>query len=142
MLPFGAPCLQLSVLHLQGTKNQFSTKSVRRLHKDMHLPLNHVHPRSPDLNPVEMYWAWLRKKLRKMDLDDLLAKRPAIQRAGLKTRVRALVNQRNLRVSSSYFFLPGAVSGSFGQFRESWNYMSHLLGSTSMSCDVGSNAWS
>ena len=45
------------------------------------------------------YWAWLRKKLRKMDLDDLLAKRPAIQRAGLKTRVRALVNQRNLRVS-------------------------------------------
>ena len=34
-----------------------------------------VPAKSPDLNPVEMFWAWLRKKLRLMDLADLHKKR-------------------------------------------------------------------
>ena len=33
-------------------------------------------PRSPDLNPVEKMWGWLRKRFRAMDLADLAARRP------------------------------------------------------------------
>ena len=50
----------------------------------------HVPARSPDLNPVEMFWAWLRKELRKRDLADLVAKRRPVTKAALKARVRAV----------------------------------------------------
>ena len=45
---------------------------------------------SPDLNPAEKYWAWLRKQMRAKDLADLHAKRAPVTKAGLKVRVRAL----------------------------------------------------
>ena len=51
----------------------------------------HIPPRSPDLNPVERFWAWVRRQLRDMDLADLRAKRPPIKKFGLKHRVRALM---------------------------------------------------
>jgi hypothetical protein len=50
-----------------------------------------IPPRSPDLNPVEKFWAWLRKKLRAMDLADLRDQRPPVARAALKLRARALL---------------------------------------------------
>ena len=34
--------------------------------------------KSPDLNPVEKMWGWARKKLRRMDLADLKARRPVL----------------------------------------------------------------
>ena len=40
---------------------------------------------------MELYWSWVRKKLRLMDLADLRAGRPPIRKAGLKVRVRALL---------------------------------------------------
>ena len=39
-----------------------------------------VPPKSPDLNPIEMFWGWIRKKLRSMDLADLRTKRPLCTR--------------------------------------------------------------
>ena len=33
---------------------------------------------SPDLNPIEKFWAWLRNRLRQRDLEDLQAGRPAL----------------------------------------------------------------
>ena len=50
-----------------------------------------VPARSPDLNPVELFWSRLRKRLRAMDLDDLAAGRRPVTKTGLKLRVRALV---------------------------------------------------
>ena len=47
-----------------------------------------VPPRSPDLNPVERFWAWLRKELRRRDLDDLRSKRPVLGKTAYKQRVR------------------------------------------------------
>jgi hypothetical protein len=47
--------------------------------------------RSPDLNPVEKHWAWLRKRMRAMDLKDLTEKKPALERAAFKQRVQRLV---------------------------------------------------
>eukprot|EP00973_Karenia_brevis_P056568 7869886-Karenia_brevis.AAC.1 len=59
----------------------------------MRVELVHVPARSPDLNPVEMFWSYLRRVLRKMDLDDLVAGRPPIGKFGLKQRVRALLRK-------------------------------------------------
>ena len=46
------------------------TRFAREAHRAARVHPWHVPPRSPDLNPVEKYWAWLRRKLRAMDLDD------------------------------------------------------------------------
>ena len=43
--------------------------------------------RSPDLNPVELFWAWLRKKLRSMDLADAIAKKPVLGKMAYRARV-------------------------------------------------------
>jgi hypothetical protein len=50
-----------------------------------------VPAKSPDLNPVEKFWGWLRKELRKKDMEDLQAKRPVIDKAQYKARIRALI---------------------------------------------------
>ncbi len=47
-------------------------------------------PRSPDLNPIEKFWAWLRGKLHQLDQADLQAKRPSVGRTAFKARVRAV----------------------------------------------------
>ena len=47
-------------------------------------------PRSPDLNPVEKHWGWLRKTLLKKDLEDLrLGKRP-LDRVAYIARIRGI----------------------------------------------------
>ena len=54
----------------------------------------HVPPRSPDLNPVEQFWGWLRKELRRRDLRDALAKRPPLGKSAYLKRVRAVICTR------------------------------------------------
>ena len=61
---------------------------------DVSVYLWHIPPRSPDLNPVERFWAYLRKRLEAMDLRDLIEKRPPVDKAGLKARVRMVVAQQ------------------------------------------------
>ena len=47
--------------------------------------------KSPDLNPVELFWGWLRKKLRRMDLADLKARRKALDKFAYTNRVKSVV---------------------------------------------------
>ena len=49
-----------------------------------------VPPRSPDLNPVEQFWSWLRRHLPKLDLADARAKRTSLDKAKYKKRVRSV----------------------------------------------------
>ena len=59
-------------------------------------------PKSPDLNPVERFWSWLRRQLRAKDLADLAAKRPPVTKAGFKLRVRSLIRtQKAQRVAAN-----------------------------------------
>jgi transposase len=60
----------------------------QQAHRAAHVHPWHVPPRSPDLNPVEKYWAWLRRKLRAMDLEDLRKKKAPVTKAQLRIRVR------------------------------------------------------
>ena len=50
-----------------------------------------VPPKSPDLNPVEMFWGWLRKKLRSMDLEDLRNKRRPLGKTAYTARVKGVL---------------------------------------------------
>ena len=46
---------------------------------------------SPDLNPVEKFWGWLRKQLRRLDLADMKAKRPVLTVPQYRSRVRGVM---------------------------------------------------
>ena len=50
--------------------------------------------KSPDLNPAERCWSWLRRKLRLMDLDDAVKKRPVLGKTAYKARVRSVVKSK------------------------------------------------
>ena len=49
-----------------------------------------VPPRSPDLNPIEMFWGWVRRQLRLQDLDDLRHHRAPLTKAAYILRIEAL----------------------------------------------------
>ena len=50
--------------------------------------------KSPDLNPVEKYWAWLRRQLRKKDLEDLDAGRDVLTKSDYQERVRSIMHSK------------------------------------------------
>ena len=50
----------------------------------------HKQTNRQNLNPVEMFWGWMRQKLRKMDLDDLKAKRPLLKKPGYIARINSI----------------------------------------------------
>ena len=47
-------------------------------------------PKSPDLNPVEMFWGWMRKKLRRMDLADLRKKRKPLGKVAYHAKLKSV----------------------------------------------------
>jgi len=62
-----------------------------------------VPPKSPDLNPIEMFWGWIRKKLRHMDLADLRMKRRPLGKAAYTARVKGVMrSQKAQTVAKSY----------------------------------------
>ena len=62
-------------------------------------------PRSPDLNPVVRYWAWIRKRMRAMDLADLTAKRAVVGRMEYKRRFARLVRSPAGKSVASNMFM-------------------------------------
>ena len=60
-----------------------------------------VPSRSPDLNPVERFWSWLRRKLRAMDLSDAVRSRPALVKMAYKARVLRVVKSRKAQCVAS-----------------------------------------
>ena len=50
--------------------------------------------RSPDFNPVERFWSWLRQKLRAMDLKDAVAKQPPLSKTAYIRRVRSVCQSK------------------------------------------------
>lgn len=63
----------------------------------------HVPAASPDLNPVEKFWGWVRRELRLKDIADWVAKRPVLGKVAHKRRIRSLIeSQRAQRVAKKY----------------------------------------
>ena len=53
--------------------------------------------KSPDLNPVEKYWAWLRGQIRKKDLEDLNAGRDVLTKSDYQERARSIMHSNPRR---------------------------------------------
>ena len=65
-----------------------------RAYAAKHVNLWAVPPRSPDLSPVEMFWAWVRRQLRLKDLNDMKQKRACLGKTAYTLRVKALLRGR------------------------------------------------
>ena len=50
-----------------------------------------VPPRSPDLNPIEMFWSWVRRELRLRDLADMKNKRAPLGKSAYTLRLKTLL---------------------------------------------------
>ena len=50
-----------------------------------------IPPRSPDLNPIEKFWSWLRRELRRRDLQDYKQKKAALTKPQYIARVRQVL---------------------------------------------------
>ena len=50
--------------------------------------------KSPDLNPIERFWAWLRKELLRRDLADLAARRAVLGKFAYKQRVQGILRSK------------------------------------------------
>lgn len=69
-------------------------KQCNAAHKAARVKLWKMPAHSPDLNPVERFWAWLRKKLRALDLGDAVAGRPVLGKTAYKARVRRVCRSK------------------------------------------------
>ena len=62
-----------------------------------------IPPRSPDLNPIEKFWSWLRKDLRRRDFQDWVKKRPPLGRTAYRARLRQVLRaKRTQEVAARY----------------------------------------
>ena len=74
----------------------------RAAHSKKSVHLWGIPPRSPDLNPVEKFWSWLRRRLVALDLRDLKKRKVALGRAAFKLRVQSVCrSQKAQRVAVS-----------------------------------------
>ena len=69
-----------------------SAKTVRPFYKKKNVRMLHIPARSPDLNPIESFWGWLRRELRRRDLEDLRLKKPALTKPQYKLRVKQVLS--------------------------------------------------
>ena len=57
--------------------------------------------KSPDLNPVEKFWAWVRKEMRARDMADLRARRVVPGKTAYTLRVKRLLKSRRAQQAAS-----------------------------------------
>ena len=53
-----------------------------------------IPPRSPDLNPDELFWNSLKRDLAKRDLQDLLARRAVLSKEDYRRRIQGILRGR------------------------------------------------
>ena len=76
----------------------------RAAHKDACVRLIQIPAKSPDLNPVERFWSWLRRALRALDLEDLANKRPVPGKLAYKQRIiNVLRSEKAQQVARNIF---------------------------------------
>lgn len=81
-------------LHTEASKAAYAAENLKTWQ---------VPPSSPDLNPVEKFWGWLRRQLRARDLADLRATRPLLTKQQYKARIRAICSSRKAQDVASKF---------------------------------------
>ena len=62
-----------------------------------------VPAKSPDMNPIELYWGWIRRKLRLMDLADLRLKRRPLGKSAYIIRVKNVMKTEKSQTVAKNF---------------------------------------
>ena len=75
---------------LCDTESFLTAKDALAEYHRSNVILWHIPARSPDLNPVEKFWVWLRKQLLRRDLEDMVKHRPVLGKVAYRARVRAV----------------------------------------------------
>ena len=60
-------------------------------------------PHSPDLNPIEKFWCWLKRELRRLDLRDLKSGRGVLGKTAYKARIRSVLRKKGTQKVASRF---------------------------------------
>ena len=63
----------------------------KKEYRKRNIQLLNIPPRSPDFNPIESFWGWLRQAMRRRDLEDLRNKRPALGKTAWMCRLKRLL---------------------------------------------------
>ena len=88
--------------HVLCDNEHFLTSTVsQNAHRRASIHLWKVPPHSPDLNPVERFWSWLRRKLRSMDLNDVTVGRRVLCKSAYKARVVRLLRTQKAQAVAS-----------------------------------------
>ena len=53
------------------------------------------------MNPIELFWSWLHRKLLALDLKDAIAKRGSLDKRAYKRRVRAICSSARAKAVAS-----------------------------------------
>ena len=67
--------------------------------------LLHIPSKSPDLNPMESFWGWLRQAMRRKDLEDYRLGQPALGKMAWKRRLRNLLRTKRAQMVAKNKFL-------------------------------------
>ena len=78
-----------------------SSQPSQAAHRRANVVLWHIPAHSPDLNPVERFWSWLRRKLRAMDLSDAVSGRPVLGKMAYKSRVRRVIMTQKAQTTAA-----------------------------------------
>ena len=87
--PWKILCDNESFLHTAASKHAMAAEGITAWR---------VPAGSPDLNPVEKMWAWLRKRLHALDRENLRRRRPPIGVTALKARIRSVLASHRAQV--------------------------------------------
>ena len=78
-------------------------KMCKKLYKAKHIELVVIPPHSPDLNPIEKFWGWLKKELKRLDLQDLRSGRSVLGKTAYKARVRLVLRRKKTQAAAARF---------------------------------------
>ena len=78
-------------------------KESKAIYAKQRVKLLCIPARNPDFNPIESFWGWLRKHLRRLDLQDLQKGRPPLSKAAYVARVKAVVKTKKAQeIAATY----------------------------------------
>ena len=80
-----------------------TAKDCKAAYKKKKINVLKVPPKSPDLNPIEKFWGWLRRELRLRDLNDFQNKKPVLGKIAFKARVRNLLKTKKTQAIAGRF---------------------------------------